>query len=218
MTLLELLSLLKKHIRLVVVLPLVCAVVMGGYAYLCMEDEYTATTSAYVLTNQDENNSNLNSNLSASQMVANDVASLLESDRVRTQVARDLNMKSLAGLDISVSSDTTSRVIEISVTSADADLAAEAANALADNVSEISRDVMKFEAVNIIDEAEVPTAASGPSRLLYVAVAFMAGLFLAVAIVVIADMVNTRVRSAEEVQELLGIPVIGRMPLKKGGR
>ena len=53
---------------------------------------------------------------------------------------------------------------------------------------------------------------------MYVAVALMAGLFLAVAIVVVADMLNTKVRRVEEVEELLGLPVIGRMPAMKGGR
>ena len=46
----------------------------------------------------------------------------------------------------------------------------------------------------------------------------MAGWFLAVAIVVLADMLNTKVRRTEEVEELLGIPVIGRMPAMKGGK
>ena len=46
----------------------------------------------------------------------------------------------------------------------------------------------------------------------------MAGLFLAVAIVVVEDMLNTKVRGQEEVEELLGIPVIGRIPAMRGGR
>ena len=45
--------------------------------------------------------------------------------------------------------------------------------------------------------------------------AFLAGLFVAIAIVVLKDMLNTRVRSAEEVEEMLGIPVIGRIPAMK---
>ena len=54
--------------------------------------------------------------------------------------------------------------------------------------------------------------------MLYVAVAAMAGLFAAVAIVVLMDVIDTRVRSAEDVEELLELPVIGRIPEMKGGR
>ncbi|MGN8689951.1 Wzz/FepE/Etk N-terminal domain-containing protein [Atopobiaceae bacterium HCP3S3_F7] len=45
MTLLELLQLLKRHLRLVVVLPVACALVMGAYSVLLMHDTYTASTS-----------------------------------------------------------------------------------------------------------------------------------------------------------------------------
>ena len=43
-------------------------------------------------------------------------------------------------------------------------------------------------------------------------------LFAAVAIVVLMDVIDTRVRSAEDVEELLELPVIGRIPEMKGGR
>ena len=218
MTLLELLGLLKKNLKLVVILPVVCAALMGGYAFVMMEDEYTASASMYVLAKQDEMATNLSTDLTASQMVANDVATLLKSDRVRDLAARDLGVKNLAGYSISVSSETTSRVMGVTVTGEDPQNTALLANSLAEHVSNIAQEVMQVESVNIIDTAETPSAPSGPNRVLYIAVAVMAGLFLAVAIVVVADMLNTKVRSADEVEELLGIPVIGRIPTMKGGR
>ena len=75
---------------------------------------------------------------------------------------------------------------------------------------------MGVENVNVIDQAEVPQAPSGPPRVMYTVVAFLAGIFIAVAIVVIIDMVNTRVRTPEEAEGLLGVPVIGRIPTIKG--
>ena len=74
------------------------------------------------------------------------------------------------------------------------------------------------QSVNVIDRADAPTSPSGPNRTLYVAVAFLAGLFAAVAIIVLIDMLNTRVRSSEDAEELLGISVIGRIPVLKDGR
>lgn len=218
MTLLELLGLLKKNLKLVVILPLVCAIGMGAYAFVGMEDEYTATASMYVLAKQDESASNLNASLTASQLVANDVATLLKSDRVRDLAARDLGVKSLAGFEISVTSETTSRVLSVSVTGDDSKQVAELANSLAQNVSGVAQDVMQIEAVNVINLADAPTLPSGPSRMLYIVVALFAGLLMAIAIVVITDMLNTKVRSADEVEKLLGIPVIGRIPAVKGGR
>lgn len=219
MTLLELLNLLKRHLKLVVALPVACALIMGAYSFLFMRNTYTASTTMYVLVknNSNNNSSSLSSDLSASQMVTNDVSSLLDSDRVTNETAADLGLADLKGYKVSVSSETTSRVISLSVTSTDPDGAARVANAMAENVSSIAQQVMDVQSVNVIDQAQTPSKPSGPNRTLYVAVAFLAGLFAAVAIVVLADMLNTKVRSQEELEELLGIPVIGRVPEMRGG-
>ena len=220
MTLLELLHLLRKHLRLVVLLPVACALVMGVYSYLFMRNTYTASTSMYVLAlNQDATASNsLSTDLSASQMISNDVSTLLTSDRALAETAEDLALEDLSAYDVSVTSETTSRVIGLTVTGPDPQTAADVANRLVANVSGIAQEVMSIESVNPIDQATAPAAPSGPNRPLYVAVALMAGLFLAVAIVVVEDMLNTKVRGQEEVEELLGIPVIGRIPAMRGGR
>lgn len=220
MTLLELLILLRKHLKLVIMLPIVCMVAMGLASVLMMNDTYTATTDMYVLASSEGSNSSsaLSSDLSASQMLTNDVATLLQSDRVMTDAADQLGLPNLRGYDITVTSESTTRVITLQVTSSDAQGSANVANALADCVSNVAQEVMNVESVNVIDEAPTPEAPSGPNRMLYVAVAAMAGLFAAVAIVVLMDVIDTRVRSAEDVEELLELPVIGRIPEMKGGR
>lgn len=220
MTLLELLTLLRKHLKLVIMLPIVCMVAMGLASVLMMNDTYTATTDMYVLASSEGSNSSsaLSSDLSASQMLTNDVATLLQSDRVMTDAADQLGLPNLRGYDITVTSESTTRVITLQVTSSDAQGSANVANALADCASNVAQEVMNVESVNVIDEAPTPEAPSGPNRMLYVAVAGMAGLFAAVAIVVLMDVIDTRVRSAEDVEELLELPVIGRIPEMKGGR
>lgn len=215
MTLLELMQLLRKHLKLVVAMPVACAVVMALYSVLAMPNEYTATTSMYVLSNNastDTANTSSYSDLSASQMITNDAATLLESSTVKDSTAKALKMNSLSGYDISVTSATTTRVLELSVTGQDAQSTAIIANELAKEVSEVAQSVMGIEAINVIDEAATPDVPSGPNRPLYIAVALLAGLFAAVALVVLMDMVDTRVRSGEDVEALLGVPVIGRIP------
>lgn len=220
MTLLELLTLLRKHLKLVIMLPIVCMVAMGLASVLMMNDTYTATTDMYVLASSEGSNSSsaLSSDLSASQMLTNDVATLLQSDRVMSDAADQLGLPNLRGYNITVTSESTTRVITLQVTSSDAQGSANVANALADCVSNVAQEVMNVESVNVIDEAPTPEAPSGPNRMLYIAVAAMAGLFAAVAIVVLMDVIDTRVRSAEDVEELLELPVIGRIPEMKGGR
>ena len=218
MTLLELFKLLRKHLALVVALPIVLAIATAGFSWGIMQNQYTATVSVYVLTAKDDANSNTTAynDLTASQLMANDIATLAKSETVQKRTAESLGMASLSGYKISVEAGTTTRVISISVTAGKADAASSVAHEIASVLSTVAQDVMGVESVNVVDAAQVPESPSGPPRTMYTAVAFLAGIFLAVAIVVLLDMLNTRVRNPEEAEELLGVPVIGRIPTIKG--
>ena len=96
MTLLELFHLLRKHLKLVVALPLACAVGMAIFSFAFMGNTYTASTSMYVLAQRDDaTSSSLSTDLSASQMISNDVSTLLTSDRVLDETAADLGLEDL---------------------------------------------------------------------------------------------------------------------------
>lgn len=218
MTLLELFQLLKKHLKLVIALPVICAVAMGIVSFTMMDNTYTATTSMYVLAKTDDSSQMSYTDLSASQMLSNDIATLLDSDSVKSGTAKDLGLADLDDYKISVSSETTTRVITLSVTGTDAEETAEVARAMASSVSTVAQNVGAAQSINVIDKAKTPESPSGPKRALYVAVAFLAGVFIAIAYVVLADMLNTRIRGVEEAEELLGIPVVGRIPAMKGGK
>ena len=149
MTLLELLYLLKKRLKLVIVLPLVCALAVG----------------MYVLVQHDNANSNsLSSDLSASQMVTNDVATLLKSDRMALETAKALGLEDLKGYTTSITSSTTSRVLTLEVTGTDPQCTADIANKMAEEVSGVAREVMNVDSVNVVDSAKVSTSPSGPKR------------------------------------------------------
>ena len=216
MTLLELIKLIRKHLALVVALPIVCAVATAAFAWLALPDQYSSSVSMYVLAKASAEGSLASTDLSASQQLANDVATLITDERVAEDTASALQMDSLKGYKISVASESTTRIVTLTVTGESAQSVAIIANQLAATTDSVAQEVMDVQAINAINEAKEPAAPSGPPRAMYTAVAFLAGIFLAVAIVVVIDMTNTRVRSAEEAEELLGLPVIGRIPTIKG--
>lgn len=219
MTLLELLQIIRKHLKLCIALPIFFALATAVFSFVALANTYTASVSMYVLANSSETqvNTTLSTDLSASQMLTNDVSQLIQSERVLNQTADQLGMSEseLAGYDVEVTSSTTTRLITIEVTGDTPNSAAAIANGLANTTNTVAQEIMDIEAVNVIDQAAVPTSPSGPPRTMYIAVAFLAGIFVAVAIIVIMDMVNTRIRKPEEIEELLEIPVIGKIPTIK---
>lgn len=219
MTLLELLTLMRKHLKLVIALPIACALAAAVVSWAALPNTYTASVSMYVLTKSSTASGAdgiTDTDLAASQMLTNDVATFIKSERVMTDTAKSLQMTSLDDYKVNVISSTTTRVITVSVTGESAQSVAIIVNQLAKTIDKVAQEVMDVRSVNVIDEAGEPQTPSGPPRVMYTAVAFAAGLFLAVVLVVVMDMLNTRVRNPEEIEELLGVPVIGRIPVIKG--
>ena len=228
MTLLELLKLMRKHLTLMIVLPAVCAIAAAGYCWLVMPDTYTAKSSMYVLTSQlrdtaaesGTNGSSASSAMSGdfniSSTISNDVAALFKTDRIESDTAKALGMKDLKGYEIAVEQNEETRLLTVSVTGTDAEGVAKVCNQMVIATDDLAQESMDVQSINVIDQAQVPEEPSGPNRLMYLAVAILAGLFLAVAIIVVLDMLDTRVRDEEEMEELLGLPIIGRIPYVKG--
>lgn len=219
MTLLELLQIIRKHLKLCIALPIIFALATAVFSFVALANTYTASVSMYVLANSSETQAGttLSTDLSASQMLTNDVSELIKSERVLNQTTNQLGMteQELEKYDVEVTSSTTTRLITIEVTGDTPNSAAAIANGLANTTNTVAQEIMDIEAVNVIDQAATPDEPSGPPRTMYVAVAFLAGIFVAVAIVVVMDMVNTRIRKPEEIEELLEIPVIGKIPTIK---
>ena len=214
MTLLELFGLLRKNLLLVILLPIIAGV--GVYiGSLFLPNEYTASTTMYVLSRDDDPTKTSDitqSDLSASQMLTSDVATIMKSDRVERDVAEQFGLTNLKGYKLNVTNSTTTRVLSLAVTGRDPQMAADIANAVVADTSKVAQDVMRIQSVNAIDSAIPPANPSGPRRLLYAAVGALAGFFLAVAIVVLRDMLDTRVRSGSEAEEIVGVPVVGHFP------
>ncbi len=216
MTLLELLELLRKKWYLIVIIPLVFAGATAAYCWGFIANSYTATVSLYVLTQSGTTDNGqaqvTNSDISASKQLAYDLAKIAETTTVVNSTAEALGMKDLDDFTIDVSSDTSSRVIVLTVTGKNPDAAASVANELADRTSEAALAAMKLEAVNIIDRATPPETPSAPNRAMYTLVSLLAGLFVALALIVLLDALDNTVKSSEDAEELLGLPVLSRMP------
>ena len=220
MTLQELLKILRDHIRMMILIPLLFALITAVVS-MFLPNQYTASTTMYVLVQGStaENattTSTSSSDLTASQMITNDVATLIKSDRVSADTAKALGLASLKGYNVKVTSSTTSRVLTLAVTGPDPQAAANIANKIVSNTSDIAQSVMEVKSVNAIDSAAAPNIASGPNRTLYVVVALVAGFLVAIAAAVLMETLNTKVRTSEDVEELLNVPVIGHIPAVSG--
>lgn len=76
----------------------------------------------------------------------------------------------------------------------------------------------QIASVEVLDPAEVPWAPSYPRRYRTLAVALIAGTMLGAGLALLRDRMDGRLRSVEEIQTVIGLPVLGVVPAMSGRR
>ena len=219
MTLFEALQLSKRNLKLFVIVPLLFMVAMGAYSFAFMSDEYTASTSMYILARSDSPQGNVSNNdFSTSQLIANDIAELAQSERVTSSTESALGLDDLSDYTVSVAGESTTRLINVTVTGPNAKMAADVANEIASNTSQVAQEVMSVDSIKVVDKAKPAKKPSGPNRPKLMLLAAAGGLMVVIGYLLVQDAVDTRIRNAQDAEETLGLPVIGRIPAVKGGR
>lgn len=218
MSLNEIFKILLKRIVLVAAVPFIAMSAVAYYSYAVLPDTYTAVTTLYVLNRQSESIMIGNSDLDASLSLVADYKKLITSRSVTQAVADRLELGDLKAFRIEVLADANTRVIDLSVTGTDAGMAANVANMLADKFSEVVVEIMRVENVSIVDRAYPPEAPSGPPRGTYTMLAVLAGILASAFTALGMETLRTTVGSPQEAEELLGVPVLGRVPFYREKR
>lgn len=151
---------------------------------------------------------------------------LIRSKDVLRQVISNLNInvnEDDIRNNITVTSVEETELIEITVQNEDPTYAAKIANEIAKVFTEKVAELYKINNVHIIDEAEIENTPSNINHVKDVVIFAAIGLVIAVMYVLIANMLDTTIKSAEDVEKLFKVPVLANIPLYnfengKGGK
>lgn len=142
---------------------------------------------------------------------------------VISNLSIDLSEEKLKN-SITVKQESDTEIIRISVTNENAEIAAKLANEIAKVFTQRVTDMYKINNVQVVDEAEVSTSPSNINHAKDIIMFTCVGLIVAIAYVLIANMLDTTIKSAEEVEKKFNVPVLASIPLynfepvKKGGK
>lgn len=145
---------------------------------------------------------------------------IIKSRRVLNQVVKELDLdysSSLLSQKISVSSVSDTEIIKISVSDEEATMAAIIADTVADVFKDEVMEIYSLENVSIIDKAEVAENPYNISLVKECIIYILAGFVLSCGIYFVVYYFDNSIKSSEEIEERLGVAVIGSIPLSQGG-
>lgn len=212
--LMEIMGLLWHRMWLIVICAL-CAGVAGLLlSRFVITDQYQSTTKIYVLNRQNDNTLTY-SDVQLGTQLTKDFPELIKSRYVAEQVIAAWELpysyEAFVGkINVVTQSDT--RIIAITVTDEDPQMAQHLANEVRKVASERIKSVMDIQAVNVVDEANLPERPSSPSVGKWTVFGALAGAFLCIAVILIHFMLDDTIKTADDIEKYLGLSTLGMIP------
>lgn len=212
----ELFSILRKSFWRILALTIVAAVISFAVSSFLVDPTYQAGTQILVTPKKQENEVIDASQVQSSVTLVNTYRVIIKSPAILEKVQKEVpnaptNLTTLNNM-ITVESEQNSQVINVSVQSTDAALASNIANSIANVFSEDIPELMNVDNVKVLSVSGIPTTPVSPNILLNTAIAAVVGFLLGVGLAFLREVLDRRIRTEEQVQQILDLPVLGSIP------
>lgn len=210
----EIAGLLLRKLKILILFLILGGLIAGSVTRFLITPQYTGTSMIFILTKTTSVTSLADIQLGSE--LTTDFVMLATSRPTLERVIDELDLteepKELQEM-ITVSNPADTRILQIDVSNPDPQLAADISNALADATADAVADIMSTDRPSIVEEAVVPEAPSSPSLMKNAMLGSMAGLFLAMAIVILRFLMDDTIKTEDDVAKYLNLNTLAALPV-----
>ena len=212
----HLFKILWKRKILIALVAIVAGALAFAYSAFIVKPEFTSTTRIYVVNrNQGDKPGLTNQDLQAGSYLVKDYREIILSqdvlEKVTSNLKLDLSPKALASkIKVTVPVDT--RIVSISVNDRVPEEASRIANSLREVAAEKIISITRVSDVTTLEEARPATAPSSPNIRRNTIIGLLGGTAFMVIAVLIVELVDTRVKRPEDIEDVMQIALLGVVP------
>ena len=210
----------EKKILIILVTLLFTAASLA-YSIFLVTPQYSSTTKVYVVNQKKDDKAITTQDVQLGSLLVKDYKEIILSNKVMEDSAE----KSVTGITakelakkVSVDAPKDTRIISITVQDKDPQVASDLANTVKSVSADQIKEVTKIDDVTTLEEAKAATSPSSPNILKNGILATALGFILAVAGVVLFELLDDRVKRAEDIEETMGLVLLGVVPDTKIGK
>ena len=212
----HLFKILWKRKILIALVAIVAGALAFAYSAFVVKPEFTSTTRIYVVNrNQGDKPGLTNQDLQAGSYLVKDYREIILSqdvlEKVTSNLKLDLSPKDLANkVKVTVPVDT--RIVSISVNDRVPEEASRIANSLREVAAEKIISITRVSDVTTLEEARPAIAPSSPNIRRNTIIGLLGGTVFTVIAVLIVELVDTRVKRPEDIEDVMQIALLGVVP------
>ncbi|HFI0063403.1 TPA: YveK family protein [Streptococcus suis] len=184
-----------------------------AYSAFLVTPQYDSTTRLYVVNQSSDNGAGItNQDLQAGSFLVKDYKEIILSQDVLKNVTTTLGITDDIKEKITVNIPVDTRILSISVRDSDPNQAATIANTLRDEAAKKIIEVTKVSDVTTLEAAMPAENPSTPQTRRNLVLGFIVGAFLATALVLVLEVLDDRVKRPQDIEEGLGMTLLGVVP------
>lgn len=207
--------------KVAIILIVLIFIVIGVIYTIGFTVPMYSSSTTLVLATSGNTETNANTTITATEITVNSklvstYSELVKSKNILRQVISNLGIKvdeEKLRKNITVSSVKDTELIEITVKDENPVYSAQIANEIAKVFTEKVKDIYNIDNVQIVDEAEVANMPSNINHEKDVIIFTFIGLVIAVCYVLIVNMLDTTVKTAEDIENGFKVPVLASIPI-----
>ncbi|HFI0514171.1 TPA: YveK family protein [Streptococcus suis] len=184
-----------------------------AYSAFLATPQYDSTTRLYVVNQSSDDGAGItNQDLQAGSFLVQDYKEIILSQDVLKNVTTTLGITDDIEEKITVDIPVDTRILSITVRDSDPNQAATIANTLRDEAAKKIIEVTKVSDVTTLEAALPAEKPSTPQTKRNLVLGFAAGAFLATALVLVLEVLDDRVKRPQDIEEGLGMTLLGVVP------
>lgn len=215
--LVEIWQVIKKQFGLLVVIVILCAILAGVISKFFIAPKYTSSSTIFLTPSISETGVVDFTSQNSNEKLVNNVMALLVQDNILSEVAKQTGMESIEELrdQIEVSNDTNTTLVKVEATTLDPKLSKNIVNSMVSVFIDTMQENLNLKNIEIVDKAKLSYEPSGPNVKKNILIGAAAGFVIDALIVVLKVLTNTRLKSKEEAEKYLNLPVFCELPVIK---
>lgn len=215
--LVEIWQVIKKQFGLLVVIVILCAILAGVISKFFIAPKYTSSSTIFLTPSISETGVVDYTSQNSNEKLVNNVMALLVQDNILSEVAKQTGMESVEDLrnQIKVSNDTNTTLVKVEATTLDPKLSKNIVNSTVNVFIDTMQENLNLKNIEIVDKAKLSYEPSGPNVKKNILMGAAAGFVIDALIVVLKVLTNTRLKSKEEAEKYLNLPVFCELPVIK---
>lgn len=216
--LVDLFYLIKARLWVIILSGVICAAIAGSISSFLITPQYTSKTQLYIL-NKTASISSIMDSLQASSQLTQDYMVMVKSRTVVNKVIEDLDVdmkyEQMAGI-ISVSNPSQTRILEISCTYPNAEMAKKIVDEFANVSKKRIAELTDSKEPTIIDWGYASPTPSGPNTTKNTLIGAFIGLFIAAGVIIVLHLMDDTIKDSDDIEKYLGLSTLGLIPLEAG--